>query len=52
MSTATAPEAVQGEDLGALVARLRDALAHLDRRRAVAHPRNRDKHRLTSSSTS
>src|SRR5215210_1398434 len=26
------------------------AFAHLDRRRAVAHPRNRDKHRLTSSS--
>jgi hypothetical protein len=28
------------------------ALAHLDRRRAVAHPRNRDKHLLTSSSRS
>src|SRR5215203_4808264 len=29
-----------------------DTLAHLDRRRAVAHPRNRDKHRPTSSSRS
>src|SRR5215211_3738681 len=38
------------EEAPARTRRESDALAHLDRRRAVAHPRNRDKHRLTSSS--
>src|SRR5215210_5708121 len=40
------------EEAPARARRERDALAHLHRRRAMAHPRNRDKHRLTSSSRS
>src|SRR5829696_1260218 len=39
------------EEAPASARRESDTLAHFDRRRAVAHPRNRDKHRLTSSST-